>query len=156
MRRNNVALDTVSKIDAYFKSTAELLASIADKGVVKRPAFTVDMALSYTPTEIRPLAGEMLERDVGVGIGPQGELLRVCSGLHRTAAALHLGVTSMPVELRMIHIDILRQNGAADDPLAAIRRTLDYARSAFAPENQSGVAPHRNQQPSIHQETPSS
>ncbi len=154
VRRNNVALDTVAKIDAYFENTASLLASIAAKGVVRRPAFTIEMAAAFAASEIRPVAAEIVERDVGAGIGPRGELLRVCPGLHRTAAALHLGVASMPVELRMIHIAFLRQHGAAEDPLAAVRRVLAHARRAYAAASRPGADPFLQQQSRPYQETP--
>lgn len=130
---NGVALDRIEKIDLYFQSNRKLLDSIRAHGVMRRPAFDTVRAEAYETSPVRTLHSEVIERDVGIGIGANGEIYRVCQGLHRTAAAVLLGVPVMPVQLRLIHLGFLRRMMREDGSgiIAAVRRCIGFARERY-------------------------
>jgi hypothetical protein len=105
--RNSVCFDSPEKIDAYLAHVEELVESIRLRGIVRRAAMVPAEITDIRTSIVRPLAGEIMEQDVGVGLLANGKLIRVCAGTHRTAAARLLGVQSMPVELRLIHVKFL-------------------------------------------------
>jgi hypothetical protein len=106
-KRNFVALNTPKRVEQYYRQTAETCRSIAERGVVRR----IDYGRRFADSRpwIRLPWIELGELDVGVAIGAKGEIYRFASGKHRTAAAQALGLKSMPVEIRMVHADWLKQ-----------------------------------------------
>ncbi len=131
--RNRVILDSVEMIDAYFANMEDLIRSIRDRGVEPRANFDFSQIAQLDTSVVRPLVSEVMERDVGVGLGAHGELLRVCAGAHRTAAARVLGLASIPAELRLIHVEFLAKVMAQtkSDPIEAVQYCVRHAESNY-------------------------
>lgn len=121
--RFGVTLADRARIDAYFDYYAALVRSIERRGLMPRSA----LRLRKVPRGggVRPWY-EWTERDPGIAIGPNGEVLRFAGGRHRTAIAKALGLPSMPVELRLVHTRWLRAEMERTG-LAADRILLDWA-----------------------------
>jgi hypothetical protein len=127
--RNRVILDSVEMIDAYFANIEGLIRNIRSRGVERRASFDVRRAARLETSVVRPLASEVVERDVGVGLGANGELIRVCAGAHRTAAARILGLAAIPAELCLIHVEFLAKIMAQtkSDPIEAVLYCVRHA-----------------------------
>lgn len=105
---NNVELDTVEKLDAYFRNYRNMLMRARKHGIRRRPPVILDGGhAQYRVNGARPLWAELSERDVGIAIDRDGRLHRIGPGKHRTAAAKVLGLERMPCEVRMVHVDWL-------------------------------------------------
>ena len=107
VRRNFVRLRSAALVESYYRVTAELCRSIEQNGIVRR-ADCRKVASLFTHPRIRLPWVELTESDIGVAVGAKGELYRFGSGKHRTAAAQAIGLPSMPVEVRMVHVSWLR------------------------------------------------
>ena len=110
--RNGVLFRTPADIDAYCQHHLELIASIKAHGVVRRS----DLAragVSAARSTSNAAFLERMEADAGVAVGPNGRLLRYRGGFHRTAAARELGLTRMPVQVKLVHLGWLR--GVTDE-----------------------------------------
>jgi len=99
VKRNHVVLDTRERIEAYLGHSVEMLRSVQANGVLARRQWRARRGR---------LAGrgrliEASEQEVGVAIGPEGEIYRFCAGKHRTAAAVALKIARIPVEVRLVH-----------------------------------------------------
>jgi hypothetical protein len=123
--RNLLPLDTVEKLDLYFEEVLELVRSIRDEGYRRRSPYAgvdsiADAALRAS--SIRPVLIELTESEIGVAVGPQGSLHRLGPGTHRFAIARQLGLKRVAVELRLFHIQWIRQAMAQSGlgPLRAI------------------------------------
>lgn len=131
MRRNFVRLSSPDKVEAYFRQTADMCRSIQELGLMRRSDYGRRLS-SFARPSVRLPWVEFGELDIGVAIGAGGELYRFASGKHRTAAAQALKLTSIPVEIRLVHADWLaRHMEAGPSPLAALRNgiaTLAQAR----------------------------
>ncbi len=125
MRRNYVGLSSPAKVEAYFRQTAEMCRSIGEVGLLRRREFGRRIS-SFSPTVRLPWI-ELGEVDIGVAVGPSGELYRFASGKHRTAAAQALKLKSMPVEIRLVHVQWLARQMAESGlgPLASLRRGIE-------------------------------
>lgn len=108
VRRNGIALIGREEIDAYYRYCADLVASVRTHGILSRHSFGRLAGLRLEHPDARPPGLDSAERDVGVAINADGELIRHLGGKHRTAIAQALGLPSMPVELRMVHVGWLR------------------------------------------------
>jgi hypothetical protein len=119
----------VERIDAYFANVEELVRSIHGRGVEPRASIDFRRAAQLETSVVRPLASEVVERDIGVGLGANGELLRVCAGAHRTAAAKVFGLASIPAELCLIHVEFLAKVMAQtkSDPIEAVLFCVRHA-----------------------------
>lgn len=121
VKRNFVALSSPDKVETYFRQTTEMCRSIQALGVVRRAEYGLRLASLRRPLVRLPWL-ELGELDIGVAIGPEGEIYRFASGKHRTPAAQALGLKSIPVEVRMVHAAWLerqmRQSGQG--PTAAL------------------------------------
>ncbi len=126
MRRNFVLLSTPDKVEAYFRQTADMCRSIQDVGVVRRSEYRRRTA-SAARSMVRLPWIEFGEVDIGVAIGARGEIYRFASGKHRTAAAQALKLSSMPVEIRLVHCDWLATQMAESGlaPVAALRHGIE-------------------------------
>lgn len=111
MRRNFVRLSSPDKVEAYFRQTAEMCRSIEEFGLMRRSDYGRRLS-SFARPSIRLPWVEFGELDIGVAIGARGELYRFASGKHRTAAAQALKLTSIPVEIRLVHADWLARQMA--------------------------------------------
>lgn len=104
--RNFVTLNKPELVESYFRNVADLCRSVSESGVMPRSEYRRFSHLFRSP-RVRPPWIEAAESDVGVAIGPQGEIYRFASGKHRTAIAQALELTSIPVEVRVAHLDWL-------------------------------------------------
>ncbi len=136
MVRNQVVLDSRELIDEYFVATEQLVDSIRTHGLMRRERKNIAAFEGISSSRVRPLSSEVTERNIGVALGASGELYRVCAGNHRTAAALALGLRSMPVELSLIHTDFLRRSmvQANCDALAAVLECVRFAKTEYSPQ----------------------
>jgi hypothetical protein len=105
VKRNMVALSSPELIDRYFMTYLNLLNSVRSHGLLPRAAAPGE-------TTWKSAARRRSERDIGIAIGADGELLRFRHGQHRTALAQLLGLPAIPVELRMVHTDWLKRQVA--------------------------------------------
>jgi hypothetical protein len=106
-RRNGRNLASTDQIDAYFRYCMDLIESMQAHGVVPRAEFR--NVRWFKHRRVRPAAIDSVERDVGVAINRDGELIRHLGGKHRTAIAQSLKLSTIPVELRMVHVGWLTQ-----------------------------------------------
>lgn len=100
-RRNGRRIDTVEKLDAYFRYYAELIDNIERTGLLPRHRV-------QRGRRARSFWQDFVERDIGVAIDRDGRLVRHTSGKHRLAAAIGLGLTTVPVEIRLVHLGWLQ------------------------------------------------
>ncbi|GAA4650107.1 hypothetical protein GCM10023116_23900 [Kistimonas scapharcae] len=107
---NNVRIASLSDLDAYFQRYAELAESIQTHGYRLRRELTSGAAASSGFA--RSWRIERGEEEVGVAIGPKGEIWRYRGGYHRTAIARNLGLETMPVQVKLVHGDWLRREMA--------------------------------------------
>lgn len=122
--RNYVGLSSPDKVDSYFRQAAEMCRSIERSGLMRRRDYGRRLSSFATPMVRLPWI-ELGEVDIGIAIGPEGELYRFASGKHRTAAAQALKLTSIPVEIRMVHAGWLaRHMETGLTPLAALRNGI--------------------------------
>jgi hypothetical protein len=125
MQRNFVRLSSPDKVEAYFRQTADMCRSIGELGLMRRSDYGRRLS-SFARPSVRLPWVEFGELDIGVAIGSGGELYRFASGKHRTAAAQALKLTSIPVEIRMVHAEWLaRHIGSGLTPLAALRKGIE-------------------------------
>jgi hypothetical protein len=141
MVRNQVVLDSAGLIEAYVGMTEKLVESIRRRGVERRAPQNLDTLQHAAISDVRPLVSEVMERNVGVGLGADGELFRVCAGNHRTAAAIALGIASMPVELCMIHTNFLSRmmTDGKLDGTAAIMDCVRYAERRYGQQQKREI-----------------
>ena len=105
--RNGVALDTERAINAYFAYYECLIESVRTHGLLSRTVLPSAVAHPFGSAAVRGPGAEGRERDVGVAVGPDGELIRMVGGRHRTAIAQRLQLRRFPVQVRLVHIDWL-------------------------------------------------
>jgi hypothetical protein len=101
-RRNGKDLASAEQIEAYFRYCVDLIESMQAHGVVPRDEFRDGRWFKHR--KVRSPAVDSAERDVGVAINSNGELVRHLGGKHRTAIAQALKLPTIPVELRMVHV----------------------------------------------------
>ena len=106
-RHNNVLMGTQADIDRYFERYVRLTESIDRHGYKTREELK---RVSKTSMKRRWWM-EAGEQEVGVAIGPAGEVWRFGGGYHRTAIARNLGLKSMPVRVRLVHGDAVNHCG---------------------------------------------
>ena len=123
---NEMALNSEAVIDAYFERYLKLIESIRRFGVLPHGA----VGASSDDPLVRLPQAERSERDIKVAIGPNGEVLRLGTGRHRTAIAQALGVEHMPVEIRLIHAEWLFKlvERSGKSPLDALLDWLNAAK----------------------------
>ena len=105
--RRRQMMDSEAAIERYFADVRALVESIRAHGVVSHrggsAAFDVD-------------------RDIGVALDADGDIVKLPGGQHRVAIAAALGIRRIPVEVRMVHTGLLRsvmgRNGL--DPVEAV------------------------------------
>jgi hypothetical protein len=106
--RNGVMFRTLEDIDAYCHHHVRLIESIRTNGVVRRSELGRIGVLARRSTPNAAFL-ESVETDAGVAVSPRGRLLRYRGGFHRTAAARELGLSSMPVQVKLVHLTWLRK-----------------------------------------------
>jgi len=101
---NHVRMETVAFLDGYFMQTVHMIARAKAGGIARR------QESAETPVaDARPEWVERMERNVGLAIDRDGGLIRVGPGKHRMAVAKLLGLSSMPFEIRLVHVAWLRR-----------------------------------------------
>jgi hypothetical protein len=124
MHRNLQPIDSEAKLDRYFDDLWTLITSIRDQGYRRRPRYagvTSAGEAARHSSPVRSVLVELTESEVGVAVGRDGRLYRAGPGHHRMAIARHLGLTRIPVELRLFHVKWLRpQLKTSSDPVTAI------------------------------------
>lgn len=94
--RQHVLLDNPPKIDAYFERFHRLFLSISQNGYLSINGLKKNKVLD-------------IDKEIGVAIGPNGELYKLPGGQHRFAIARHLQL-KIPAEIRLIHIDLIKKH----------------------------------------------
>lgn len=84
-------LNTKEKIDNYYKSNIKLFKEIRKNGF-----------------KLQDNVGGHWTQEIGVAIGPKGELYRYGNGYHRMAIAKYLKLPSIPVVIKKVHEDWYR------------------------------------------------
>lgn len=105
---NGVAFRKLDDVEAYCRHHLRLIESIREYGVVRRAQLASIGRLAERSTSNAAFL-EHVETDAGVAVGPGGRLLRYRGGFHRTAAARELGLASMPVQVKLVHLGWLRK-----------------------------------------------
>jgi hypothetical protein len=104
IKRNGVALASVAEVDAYYRYCADLIASMREHGALPRRKLGPIGRVWLKHRDARPPILNSAERDIGVAIDGDGTLVRHRGGKHRTAIAQALGLPSVPVEVRLVHV----------------------------------------------------
>ena len=108
-QRNGVVLKGRDEIEAYFRYCVGLITSVREHGIARQQFGSFNNPAGAADRRVRSMALDWTERDVGVAINADGELIRHLGGKHRTAIAQALHLPSMPVEVRMVHVNWLRR-----------------------------------------------
>lgn len=126
LRRYNLALGTVQQLDDYFERYVALFRSVQVHGLLPHDQAAHLGTPLARPSLIRDWRSARYERDIGVAVGPKGELLALPGGKHRLAIAHALGLPTVPVEVRLLHTGWLAglNADAPQDWLAAIGQGL--------------------------------
>jgi hypothetical protein len=101
--RNNVRLVSVEAVEAYLRYCRDLIKSMRKRGVVRHSESGPFHRLRVKHWDARSPMHDSTERDIGVAITAEGELIRHLGGKHRTAIAQALKLPRLPVEIRMVH-----------------------------------------------------
>jgi hypothetical protein len=102
-RRNKVQLTNAEAVEAYFRYCRGLIKSMRKRGVVRHRDSGPFHGFRIRHREARSPLHDSAERDIGVAITENGELIRHLGGKHRTAIAQALKLQVLPVEIRMVH-----------------------------------------------------
>lgn len=149
MGRSGVRLDTVGKLDGYYRYYLDLVESIERTGLLPRHRIGLGEHTGRSHRSIRSFWRDLIERDIGIAIGPDGALVRHTSGRHRLAAAVGLGLTRIPVEIRMVHAGWLMEQ--AQELSLSPTQALVAALAKMGQPATTGVSvrpPHSAQEPS--------
>ena len=104
IRRNGTELKRIDDVEAYYRYCRDLIKSMRKRGVVRHTEHGSFHRLRIKHRNARSLALDAAERDIGVAISEDGQLMRHLGGKHRTAIAQALGLPAIPVEVRLVHI----------------------------------------------------
>ena len=102
--RNGVPVTTTKEIEAYFDYCWDLIKSARKRGVVRHRISGAFHRLRVKHRDARSPAFDSSERDIGVAINANGEIVRHLGGKHRTAIAQALKLPWLPVEIRLVHV----------------------------------------------------
>jgi hypothetical protein len=102
--RNGMALASIADVDAYWAYCVDLVKSVRDHGLLRRGELDAAGRTWLKHRTVRPVGIDAAERDIGVAVTAEGDLIRHLGGKHRTAIAQALGFASIPVELRLVHV----------------------------------------------------
>lgn len=102
-KRNNIRLASVEAVEAYIRYCRGLIKSMRKRGAVRHKVSGAFHGIRVRHWEARSPVHDSTERDIGVAIGENGELIRHLGGKHRTAIAQALKLPTIPVEVRMVH-----------------------------------------------------
>jgi hypothetical protein len=100
---NGVRLSTPELIRNYFKHYRDLKLSIEKHGFLQRRQVSREISSAFAHNMVRSSKAELQEREVSIAISADGEPIRIVGGHHRTAIAQRIGLTRMPVQVRLVH-----------------------------------------------------
>ncbi|MFT3987049.1 hypothetical protein [Aestuariivirga sp.] len=103
---NHVRMETAELLDGYFQHSVQMIARARARGIERHTEADVKVSAS------RPEWLERMERNAGLAIDRDGSFIRIGPGKHRMAVAKLLGLSSMPFEIRLVHVAWLRQQMA--------------------------------------------
>lgn len=131
VHRNRIALDTIDKLDSYFKYYLALIDDIEKNGILPHSDLGLRDQTGHRHRWTRTLWQDLAERDIGVAINANGRLVRHTSGKHRMAIALSLDLPRIPVEIRLVHARWLQRQSEklGLSPKEALLATLEEARA---------------------------
>ncbi len=104
VKRNGVQLASVAELDAYYLYCIALIQSIGKLGVLRARLSDLVRISGLKHVAARPPTLDLAEGDIGVAINADGEIIRHLGGKHRTAIAQALGIPTIPVEVRFVHV----------------------------------------------------
>lgn len=107
--RNQMPLRTPEQIQDYFERFVALFESIKAQGVRPIGRLTAAESARFGPSPSRRWKTQWGERDIGVALGPDGQMLLLPGGKHRWSVATVLKLSHVPAQVRMVHVDWLRQ-----------------------------------------------
>lgn len=116
--KQHVLLDNEEKIDNYFHRFQALCISIQNKGFLQ--THNLQVTSTHSP-----------DKDLGLAIHSDGSLLKLVGGQHRFALAHALKLAEIPMQVRMIHAELIQQVTKRHhaSALQAIRLILSQLRS---------------------------
>ncbi|WP_284337929.1 hypothetical protein [Comamonas sp. NoAH] len=94
--RQQIRLDSLEKIQAYFQRFHALHASVAQHGVLSNK-------------EVAQKLGLESDREIGIALDRDGAVVKLHGGKHRFALAVAHQLKTIPVELRMVHAQALSE-----------------------------------------------
>lgn len=100
---NGVSLTSPELIINYFEHYRNLKDSISQHGFLSRHDVLHGISDQFSDSKVRSKKAELREREVGVAIAADGELVRMVGGHHRTAIAQHLKLSRIPIQIRLVH-----------------------------------------------------
>lgn len=96
IKKQHVLLDSTTAIDAYFERFQQLYLSIQNHGLLSN-------------AQISQRSTQQPDREIGIAIDRRGNIIKLQGGQHRFALAKLLNISHIPVEIRMVHTDLLQQ-----------------------------------------------
>lgn len=120
IRRNFVELKSPRLVEGYFRHATDLCRSVQESGVRRRTEWREGI---FANPRVRLPWVEWMEADIGIAIGRDGGIYHFGSGKHRIAAAQAMGLKSIPAEVRMVHLNWLR-NQVTRTGLAPVQALL--------------------------------
>lgn len=108
LSKNKVLLNNAYLVESYFKRFVDLFRSIQSKGLLSRKDLKQFNMRAVSYPELRGHRTEWGEREIGIAIGADGSIYRLPGAKHRFAIAIMLGLTVIPAEVRMVHVDWLK------------------------------------------------
>jgi hypothetical protein len=132
--RNGMLMTNVDEIEAYFSYCRDLIKSARKRGVVRHRVSGAFHRLRVKHRDIRSIVLDSQERDIGVAIAADGEIVRHLGGKHRTAIAQALKLPWIPVEVRLVHVSwLVRQMKSTGLPAhQALAQGVAEIRTALA------------------------
>jgi hypothetical protein len=124
--RNKIPLNTPEKINFYFERFVTLFRSIQTHGFLTLAQARQTRESLSKRSPIRTWRTNYGETNIGIAIGPQGESIALPGGQHRLAIATAMGLSVIPAEIRMVHVDWLNtvMNADAESPLELVRENI--------------------------------
>jgi hypothetical protein len=137
--RNHVRLDSRERLDDYFERFARLYRSIERHGVLRARDVRISDGAMPGSTAPGRTSAQGKDADIGIAIGPQGQIAVLPGAKHRLSVATVLKLRKVPVEVRLVHADWLRRIGRRHPELdmrgrlaMAIERARRLARRSAA------------------------
>lgn len=128
--RNKSNLNSVIKLDQYFLRYQALFLSIKTHGLLNlKEARLKERSLNHV-SKVRRWQASWTETEIGVAIGPKGEIATLPGAKHRLSIATMLGIKAARAQVRMVHVDWLSsikkaKNQSWDDAIKVALQSMD-------------------------------